>query len=358
MLPAAPMIRRNLRAATVILLAIFSAYAPAAAEDVALTFDDLPVFGKTVTTNDATAITRKLLRGLVANHLPATGFINEVKLEGDDRPERIALLTRWLDAGMDLGNHSYSHWSLTTTPVDAYIADVARGELRTRELLAARGRVPRWYRHPYLETGPSRAIRSEFEGWLTAHSYRVAPVTMENSDYLFALPYDDAIARGDHREARRIRAAYLHFTRAIIPWYREAALGLLGRRPAFVFLLHASRINADSIVALAKILHDDDLRPVTLDGAMTDPAYGIVDDYAGPNGDEWLTRWARTLHKDLPWASLPEPPAGIVAESARLDALPVVPLASPMRHYSGDGARRPRSAGGFRRAYTDKGGTL
>jgi hypothetical protein len=61
---------------------------------------------------------------------------------------------------------------------------------------------------------------------------------------------------------------------------------------------------------------------VTLGQAMVDPAYKIVDNYAGPDGDEWLTRWSLTLHKDLPWSTFPQPPADIVAEDARLDTSP------------------------------------
>ncbi len=301
-------------------LALFLAACPAArAQDVALTFDDLPVFGRTASTADAEVVTRRLLAGLRRHHLRATGFVNEGKLEGADRSQRVQLLRAWLDAGMDLGNHSYSHLSLTTTPVDAYIADVQRGETVTRFLLAERGRSPRWYRHPYLETGPTLTIRRKFEAWLADHGYRVAPVTMENSDWLFAVPYDDAVLRHDRKEAKRIRDAYLAFTARIIPWYQQAARGLLGRSPAFVFLLHASRLNADSIDQIASLLRAEDLHAVTLDKAMADPAYKIADDYAGPDGDEWLTRWARTLGRELPWSSLPEPPADIAALDVKLE---------------------------------------
>ena len=67
----------------------------------------------------------------------------------------------------------------------------------------------------------------------------------------------------------------------MVPWYREAALELLGRRPAFVFLLHASRLNADSVDELAAILRHNHLRPVSLETAMRDPAYAIREELAG-----------------------------------------------------------------------------
>lgn len=63
--------------------------------EVAVTFDDLPVVG----TRDITAqqrITRKLLRSITSNKVPAIGFVNENKLlEGGVEDEhRVALLQR------------------------------------------------------------------------------------------------------------------------------------------------------------------------------------------------------------------------------------------------------------------------
>ena len=299
----------------------------AIAEPVAVTFDDLPVFGRPATTSEAAATTRKLLAGLVRNHVQSIGFVNEIKLEGSDKPKRIALLRQWLAAGMDLGNHSYSHLSLTTTPVGTYIDDVGRGEAVTRILLGEQGRTPRWFRHPYLETGPTLAIRRQFETWLATHGYQVAPVSMENADWVFTLPYDDALSRHDRRGAAVIRDAYLRYTAMIVPWYRQAALSLLGRRPAFVLLLHASRLNADCIGPILHILRAQHLQIVSLETAMADPAYAFADDYAGPDGDTWLTRWSRTLHRELPWAALPRPPDAILLESTRLDLLDRLPSA-------------------------------
>jgi hypothetical protein len=220
---------------------------------------------------------------------------------------------------MDLGNHTYSHISLNKTPVDAYIANVVKGETMTRALLSTRDRALHWFRYPYLETGLTVQVRKVFEGWLAAHGYQVAPVTLENSDWHFAIPYDDALLRGDKTAAAHIRQEYLEYTAQAVRWYREAALELLGRRPALVFLLHASRLNADCIDQLADILRVNHLRTVALDRAMHDPAYTIADTYVGPDGEEWLSRWSLTLHKDLPWNSFPEPPADIVAADNRLE---------------------------------------
>lgn len=293
--------------------------APAHAGAVALTFDDLPIFGKGVSTAQGETSTKKLLGGLRRHHFLATGFVNEIQLERADRPARTAMLEQWLDAGMDLGNHSYSHLSLNDTPLDTYIADVARGADVTGKLLAAKGRAERWYRYPYLETGPTFAAKHGFEQWLSTHGYRIAPVTMENADWQFDPPYVDALRRGDRRAAKRIRRQYVDYTGAVVGWYRKASVALLGHEIEFVFLLHASRLNGDSIGALAHILSHNHLRVVSLDQAMKDPAYRLRDDYVGPDGNEWLERWSQARHKPLPYGIFPNVPADIVAATNRLD---------------------------------------
>ena len=95
---------------------------------------------------------------------------------------------------------------------------------------------------------------------------------------------------------------------------------LLGRRPALVFLLHASRLNADSVDALTVLLRRHALTPVSLRAALADPAYRLPDGPPDADGDDWLERWADgVLHRPLPWDSFPEPPADIAAQSKALD---------------------------------------
>ena len=49
-------------------------------------------------------ITAKLLRTLEREQVPATGFVNEIKLFADDQLDpRTMLLEAWLDAGFDEG---------------------------------------------------------------------------------------------------------------------------------------------------------------------------------------------------------------------------------------------------------------
>ncbi|GAA0308552.1 polysaccharide deacetylase family protein [Sphingomonas oligophenolica] len=302
-----------------VLLAAGPAEARTERATVALTFDDLPaltIVKDQAYVNDLNAM---LLRGLKRHKIPATGFVNESKLDDLDRPQQIGVLEQWLDASMDLGNHTFSHESPNTLGAADYIADIARGEPVTRGLLAQRHRRLGWFRHPYLETGTPEAVKREIDAWLRGHGYRIAPVTIDADDWEFAEPYDDAVVRHDEEGRKRIRGVYLDYTAKTILWYRAAARALFGRDIAYVMLLHATRLNADSIDDLAAILKRANMRPITLRQAMKDPAYRIRDPYAGKDGIEWLERWSMALHKELPWDSFSEVPKEIEIAYDRID---------------------------------------
>src|SRR5688572_22408550 len=91
---------------------------------VAVTFDDLPATAAGMVANDVagiTEMTRKLLAAVRRHGVPAVGFVNEGKLfdagaASGDAEARIGVLRMWLDNGLELGNHTYSHRDLNHTP--------------------------------------------------------------------------------------------------------------------------------------------------------------------------------------------------------------------------------------------------
>ena len=261
-----------------------------------------------------------LLRGLKRHHLPAIGFVNESKVDAMDHAQQTANLEKWLDAGMNLGNHTYSHESPDQLGAKDYILDIAKGEPLTRTLLARRHKSLDWFRHPFLETGAPASVKREINDWLKTHGYRIAPVTIDADDWEFAEPYDDAISRHDEARRLRIRRQYLEYTERTIGWSQKASQSLFGRQIALVMLLHATRLNADCIDDLYDILKRRNLRGVTLEDAMRDPAYRTPDPYVGHDGIEWMERWSQALHRSLPWDSWQDPPHEIVEEYDRTNS--------------------------------------
>lgn len=289
------------------LAAVAAAQAGAAAparREVAVTFDDLPAPQGDL--EDMRRITSRLLESVKRNGVPAVGFVNEGKLyrrgEIDARTE---LLRAWLDAGLELGNHTFSHLNLQRAPLEEYKDDVLRGETVTRMLLRERGMTLRYFRHPFLFTGTTPEYKKGLAEFLAARGYTVAPVTIDNADYVFADVYFKAKKRGDAETAKRVADAYVPYMETVFEHFERLAAETFGREIKHVHLLHANEINADRFDELAAMLKRRGYAFVTLEEALKDPAYREPDALY-KNGISWLHRWR--MAKGLPVKWEPEVP--------------------------------------------------
>ena len=295
------------------LLAAFAATSDGAQRRVAVTFDDLP--GVSFPSRDPAALrdhTRKLLSAFREAKVPVVGFVNEGQLfvEGETpalAEQRIDLLRQWVDGGYELGNHTYSHRDLNTEPLDWFEQDVVRGEPVTRRLLAEKKRSLRYFRHPFLHVGLELEKRRAFEAFLAGRGYQVAPVTIDNDEYIYASAYADALRRGHAAMATRLGDDYLRYMESVFAFIEGVSRGLLGREIPQVLLLHASALNADRFPPLAAMMKGRGYRFVTLEEALRDEAYRRPDTYVGQWGLSWLHHWEITEgRKRSPSSDVPD----------------------------------------------------
>jgi len=292
----------------------------------ALTIDDLPWQRLDERADpDLSAQHARLIAALKRANVPVVGFVNESKLEVDGkvRPERVQMLRDWRDAGFQLGNHTFGHVDLHAMPLEAYQQDILRGEATLRPLLAETGQVPRWFRHPYLHAGQSAQTRAALGTFLQQHGYAVAPVTIDNSEWIWAFAYDrvrDTEADAAVREARldQLRRGYVPYMLNKLDYYEQRSQQLLGRLPAQVWLIHANALNADCVDALVAATRRRGYRFVSLDTALQDPAYQHADGYNGAAGMSWIQRWA--MAEKVPrsfYAGEPMVPAWVMTLAGR-----------------------------------------
>ena len=142
--------------------------------------------------------------------VPVTIFINERQLNvPGQRDARAAVVEQWLNAGFEVGNHTYSHLSASNVPVDQFQDDIVKGEVITRAILEQRGQQLVWLRYPYLHSGATAEIHQAIVEFLDQRKYRVAPVTVDYADYTFAGAYVRELRRGNIEVAEKIKQAYL-----------------------------------------------------------------------------------------------------------------------------------------------------
>lgn len=301
------MLRRITRALVVSALLLSALAARSSAQggrQVAVTFDDLPApYGELA---DMQSITSRVLAGVKRNGVPTVGFVNERKLyRRGEMDARVDLLRAWLDAGAELGNHTFSHINLQRAPLADYEEDVVRGETVTRMLLAERGAKLRYFRHPFLFTGTTPEYKEGLAKFLASRGYTVAPVTVDNADYVFADVYFKAKKRGDPETAKRVADAYVPYMETIFDFFERLSTETFGREVKHVLLLHANEINADRFDELAAMMKRRGYTFITLEDALKDPAYK-EQDALYRNGISWIRRWR--LAKGMPDKEEPEVP--------------------------------------------------
>lgn len=290
------------------LLWLFWACASLAAEPdrrIAVTIDDLP-WQRMATTSPEDLRVRHaaLLAQLRQAGVPVVGFVNEDKLEIDGvaQPERVAMLEAWLDDGHTLGNHTYGHVDAHVVGIPAFQDAILRGERVLRPMLAKRGQTPQWFRHPYLRAGRTAEDKTAIRAFLSSHGYRIAPVTVDNGEWVWAFAYArvlDGQADTPERAAvlERLRLGYVPYMLNKIDYYEQQSQALLGYALPHILLLHANELNAVAYAELIAGIQRRGYRFVTLEDAMRDPAYLREDGYHGRYGPSWLHRWAMAEQK-------------------------------------------------------------
>jgi peptidoglycan/xylan/chitin deacetylase (PgdA/CDA1 family) len=263
----------------------------------ALTFDDLPWNGPGYSVAEITSLTDTLLATLTSRGVPATGLVTCRGI----RPGA-PLLGKWLDAGMELGNHTWSHRDLNSTPMPAWLADAKRCDDAVRAVV---GGPVRWFRYPMLHQGDERAVRDSVARTLESWGYANAHVTIDSSEWLLARAYDLAVRAGPGEESTVIVDAYITHVREAVHHFRVAAREKFGREVNHVLLLHANAIAARHVGDLLDALEEDGFEIASLEEVLADPIYSRRDDYVGPSGLSWIYR-AAPLSPNDPWDDLAE----------------------------------------------------
>ncbi len=267
---------------------------------VAITIDDLQRGGDGGPYDPAAvrAMTVKLLRPFREQKIPVIGFVNAGR-NVKNSAELRKILNLWLDAGADLGNHTFSHIDINEVTLDLYTADILKGEPALREVLEPRGKQLVFYRHPYLHAGDTTEKKTGLQAFLDQHGYRVAPVTIDDGDYEFAALY----TRPEFRA--RARREYLPYMESVVSFFESRAVEVTGHEIPQILLIHASRLNADLMPELLAMFRRRGYTFITLEQALQDPAYQLPETYVGRGGFSWIHRWSLT--QGMPPKGEPDP---------------------------------------------------
>lgn len=287
----------------------------ALAEEIAFTFDD----GLDPRTQPAAAQWNQALLDALAEHrvralyLPAAGRVNSRR--------GMALVREWGRRGHIVGNHSYSHLNFGSEEISVarFIADIARADRILR-------RVEGWqalFRFPYLKEGATAKRRDAVRDWLDAHGYRVAPVSIDASDWYYSkrlLEWREAQPDGD---LHPFRDAYLQHLWDRAQYYDSLSRATLGRSAPHLILLHTNAINALFLSDVIRMFRSRGWTIIDPQQALADPLFSMRPTPL-PAGESLL--WALARQNGMP--GLRYPGEDGVYEEALLDAVEAQ-IASP-----------------------------
>jgi len=270
---------------------------PLPAQEVALTFDDLPAHSTLPPNLSRVDIAKIIISDLQSAHAPKTyRFVNAGKLE--NVPADIDVLKMWRAAGFPLGSHTYSHMSLTANSAEAFEEDIRKNEPVLESLMA--GDDWHSFRYPFLWEGDTFEKRRAIRAYLTANGYRVAQVTLDFEDYAWNDPYARCVVKNDAAAIERLKALYISTAVEYIRLGQTMAKLIYGRDIKHVLLLHLGGFETVMLPQLLTYLHSRGFSLVTLEEAETDSAYQSDPNVASQFGGTPLEQMMNATHLKIP----------------------------------------------------------
>ncbi len=264
---------------------------------VALTFDDVPAAGGLHLDETRVGIVTRLIDELKANHLHGIyGFVNGDGI-GED-PDLQQALHLWLAAGMNIGNHTFSHPALDDTAAENYIHDIAADEPTLREYDPAGDW--HWFRYPYLEEGNTSQKREAVRGWLLGNGYRIAQVTLNFQDDDWDDPYGRCLAKHDQAGIQWLEQSYMENAAEFIRMGREEQIVAFGHEIPNVLLLHETDFTTLMLPRLMKLLHSQGFHFAPISKVERDPVYAFDSYEALPGGGSLTNQVLNAYHRSYP----------------------------------------------------------
>jgi peptidoglycan-N-acetylglucosamine deacetylase len=242
----------------------------AAAAEMAITIDDLPIHGPMPKGITRVEIAERFLAALQRFRLHGVyGFPSGEKLEAYGGSDEI--LKAWIRGGQILGNHTYSHLSINETAVEPYEQDILRNEPIIDQLMGRKNYHA--FRYPYLLEGDTPAKRKAVADFLSEKNYRVAQVTVNFHDWIFNEAYARCLDKVSWKQVKSLKEEYLSRAAQALQYSEMAAQSLFGKPIKHILLLHLSAMSAEMLPQLLAQFEKSGVRFIPLAEAMDDPAY-------------------------------------------------------------------------------------
>lgn len=223
-------------------------------KEIAITIDDLPFVGEARNFH-----LNMIINTLKEQQVPATGFI--IAREVSDANWEV--LNKFRDAGLGLGNHTWSHANLNRVELSEYLYEIKQSDKILQPVLTE----PKYFRYPYLAMS-SGEKRDKVLCYLAKKNYFVAPITVDSKDFAFnqrLLSVAEINRRGYLNE---LKPFYLDFIwqQTLNAEEHNKANHQVDR--AQILLIHANLLNAYTLADIINVYKEKGYSFVSLEEAL------------------------------------------------------------------------------------------
>ena len=210
---------------------------------------------------------RAILDALGANRAKAALFVVGQNAE-EERGK--AMLKEWDDAGHIIGNHTYSHRSLSSRIT---IADYEQDILRAEAVLKDFKQFRRMFRYPLLKEGDTAAKRDQVHAFLKLHHYRIGHVTIDNSDWIVDQRLAARLQKDPNADTKPYRDFYLEHMWDRAQYYDALGKRVLGRPVKHTILMHFNLLNGLFLSELIAMFKSKGWQLIDAEQAFNDPVF-------------------------------------------------------------------------------------
>ncbi len=255
---------------------------------------------------------RAILDVFSANRAKAALF---VVVENAEEERGKTMLKKWDDAGHMIGNHTYSHRSLSSgITIAEYEQDILRAEAVLKDFKQFR----RMFRYPLLKEGNTAAKRDQVHAFLKLHGYRIGHVTIDNSDWIVDQRLKVRLQKDPNADTKPYRDFYLEHMWDRAQYYDALGKRVLGRPVKHTILTHFNLLNGLFLGELIEMFKSKGWQLIDAEDAFTDPVFQAEPKIL-PAGESIVWSLAKAAGK-IPM-SLRYPAEDGDYETARMDKL-------------------------------------
>ena len=259
----------------------------ALADNIAITFDDLPSAGDEVFNMSKKQISDLIIANLKKEKFrDVYGFMNG-KL-AVNMAERLNILKDWKTAGFSLGNHTYSHLSYSKHTPEEFINDIEKNESVLIDF-ASDIKELKLLRLPYLEEGNTKEKRYALRSYLSKRGYRIAQVTIDFKDWSWQPPLSRCLKLGKSEKIQELKE---HYLRSAINNYRsmkKISMIIWGMKEIkHILLLHFNAPSALWLPDLIQAFKKEGAKFIGAKAAIQDPFFDEDTTYVSEVGQNYI----------------------------------------------------------------------